>query len=436
MKPTTKHFVNYSLPYIIILVAITSVIAFPNPIFPYISKLDNTAISWMFSTSVLIILFFSMIYFYDDINQKNTRVITYFFIWTVICIVRGFFVAENYWDIKALITNIFGLLLIMVAYSATNKVIVQTILLYYVKYALPFSLVLIIFVSPDAYGFYLVPVSFLLLFIPALSRRSVALLLFFTAVVFIADLGARSNVIKFAMPVLVLFIYYFRDYISNYFLEIARLVLITTPIMLFILGVTGVFNVFHTTDYLGEQNITKTAYDGTQYEENLAGDTRTFIYEEVITSALKNDYWIFGRTPARGNDSASFGTDSFALTKRYERIANEVGIANVFTWIGVVGVALYFLVFFRASFLAVNRSNNIYAKMLGIYVAFRWLFSWIEDVNNFTLNYFMLWIMIGMCFSASFRLMTDYEVTIWIRGVFDKRYLNFDKYLKKEENEK
>ncbi len=436
MKPTTKHFVNYSLPYIIILVAITSVIAFPNPIFPYISKLDNTAISWMFSTSVLIILFFSIIYFYDDINQKNTRVITYFFIWTVICIVRGFFVAENYWDIKALITNIFGLLLIMVAYSATNKVIVQTILLYYVKYALPLFLVLIIFVSPDAYGFYLVPVSFLLLFIPALSRRSVALLLFFTAVVFIADLGARSNVIKFALPVLVLFIYYFRDYISNYFLEIARLVLITTPIMLFILGVTGVFNVFHTTDYLGEQNITKTAYDGTQYEENLAGDTRTFIYEEVITSALKNDYWIFGRTPARGNDSASFGAESFALTRRYERIANEVGIANVFTWMGLVGVIFYFLVFFRASFLAVNRSRNIYAKMLGIYVAFRWLYSWVEDVNNFSLNYFTLWIMIGMCFSASFRLMTDYEVTIWIRGVFDKRYLNFDKYLKKEENEK
>ena len=436
MKPTIKHFVNYSLPYIIILVAITSVIAFPNPIFPYISKLDNTAISWMFSTSVLIILFFSMIYFYDDINQKNTRVITYFLIWTVICIVRGFFVAENYWDIKALITNIFGLLLIMVAYSATNKVIVQTILLYYVKYALPLFLVLIIFVSPDAYGFYLVPVSFLLLFIPALSRRSVALLLFFTAVVFIADLGARSNVIKFALPVLVLFIYYFRDYISNYFLEIARLVLITTPIMLFILGVTGVFNVFHTTDYLGEQNITKTAYDGTQYEENLAGDTRTFIYEEVITSALKNDYWIFGRTPARGNDSASFGAESFALTRRYERIANEVGIANVFTWMGLVGVIFYFLVFFRASFLAVNRSRNIYAKMLGIYVAFRWLYSWVEDVNNFSLNYFTLWIMIGMCFSASFRLMTDYEVTIWIRGVFDKRYLNFDKYLKKEENEK
>ena len=149
MKPTTKHFVNYALPYIIILVAVFSVISFPNPIFPYLSLLNNTAISWMFSTSVLILLFFSMFYFYDDINRENTRVITYFFIWTVICITRGFFVAEHYWDIKALITNIFGLLLFMVAYSATNKVIVQTFLSYYVKYALPLFLILIILVNPE-----------------------------------------------------------------------------------------------------------------------------------------------------------------------------------------------------------------------------------------------------------------------------------------------
>ena len=59
-----------------------------------------------------------------------------------------------------------------------------------------------------------------------------------------------------------------------------------------------------------------------------------------------------------------------------------------------------------------------------------------EDINNFTLNYFTLWIIIGLCFSYSFRMMTDNEVTIWVRGIFDNRYLNFEKYRKKEENEK
>ena len=72
---------------------------------------------------------------------------------------------------------------------------------------------------------------------------------------------------------------------------------------------------------------------------------------------------------------------------------------------------------------------------MGIYVAFRWFYSWVEDINNFSLNYFMLLLMIGLCFSHSFRIMSNYEVAIWARGIFDKRYIDFDKHLKEEENE-
>lgn len=76
-------------------------------------------------------------------------------------------------------------------------------------------------------------------------------------------------------------------------------------------------------------------------------------------------------------------------------------------------------------------------KLIGLYIAFRWLFSWIEDVNNFSLNYFMLWIMMGMCYSYSFRDMTNKEVVFWIRGIFDARYIHFQNYLiKKRKYEK
>lgn len=435
MKPTTKHFVTFFLPYAIILIAIFSVISFPNLSLPYIFYLNNTAFAWTASFFILLVLFFSMRYFFDNINQRDSSVITYFLIWTIICIIRGMFVADGYWEYKGLITNITGLMLPLVAYSATNKVIVQSILSYYIKYALPLFLILIFLVQTDAYGFYLMPVSFLLLFLPALSTRQRILLLFFTAIVFLADLNARSNIVKFSIPIMLLIIYYMRDKISSKTLEIVRLTLIIAPLVFFTLAVMGVFNVFNMSDYLGDYEVTGTNNEGQRVELNVASDTRTFIYEEVLESAIYNNYWIFGRTPARGNDSVSFGAESFELTKRYERLANEVGIANVFTWMGVVGVILYFLIFFRASFLAVNRSKNIYAKMVGIYVAFRWAYSWVEDVNNFSLNYFMLWIMIGMCFSYSFRSMSNYEVTIWIRGAFDYRYLNFTKYLKREENE-
>ncbi|NLZ73420.1 MAG: hypothetical protein GX905_06335, partial [Bacteroidales bacterium] len=282
----------------------------------------------------------------------------------------------------------------------------------------------------------LMPISFLLLFLPALSNRQRLLLLLFTTIVLGADLGARSNVIKFGAPLIILIIYFFKDKISIKLLERVRLVLIIAPFVFVTLGITGIFNVFNISDYLGEFKTQGLSNEGERVELDLSTDTRTFLYVEVIQSAITNDYVFFGRTPARGNDSPSFGPYAYELTGRNERLTNEVGVLNVFTWTGVVGVILYMFVFFRSSYLAINRSENIYAKMLGLYVAFRWVYSWIEDVNDFTLNYFVLWLMIGLCFSYSFRMMSDYEVTIWIRGVFDTRYLNFEKYLKKEENEK
>lgn len=177
--------------------------------------------------------------------------------------------------------------------------------------------------------------------------------------------------------------------------------------------------------------------EGNIVEQDIIVDTRTFLYVEVLESAVNNNYWLLGRTPARGNDSDTFGVLAAELTGRYERIENEIGLANVFTWTGIVGVILYFLIFYRATFLAINKSRNIYVKMLGVYVAFRWLFSWIEDVNNFSLNYFMLMIMLGLCFSYSFRNMTDNEIIIWARGIFDVRYVRLQQILfKKEINEK
>ena len=436
MDYSTKQFTNYFLPISILLIGILNVTSYAVPRLPILLFLDKTIIKWIASFFILTLFLLSWRYFYDSVNKKNMMAVNVFLLWTIISILRGVLEVHSYWQWKGFISNIMGLLLVMVVYTATNKVAVQSLLSFYVKYALALFLILIFLISKGAYGFYLMPVSFLLLFIPALTTKQRVILFAFAFVVLVSNLGARSNVIKFAIPLIILFIYFFKSYLSNSILESLRIFLILAPFVFFTLGVFGVFNIFNMDDYLGEQHVTKTDSQGQEYEENLAGDTRTFIYVEVVKSAIKNDYWLFGRTPARGNDSAIFGAEAFEMSGRYERLANEVGVANVFTWMGVIGVFLYLLVFIKASYLAVNRSNNIYAKMMGIYVAFRWLYSWVEDINNFSLNYFMLWIMIGLCFSYSFRMMSDYEVTIWIRGVFDKRYLNFEQNLKKEENGK
>ena len=217
-------------------------------------------------------------------------------------------IAEIYWDWKGLITNAMALLLPIVAYSATNRKVIQYMLSYYIRYVLPLFVIFALILRADAYGFYLIPMSFLLLFFPVMTMRQKILMLAVTFVVITADLGARSNVIKFGIPVLILGFYYLRSMLTMKILETARLLLFIIPIMLFLLGVSDIFNVFKMDEYVkGDYTTVGTDEFGNRVEINVTTDTRTFIYTEVLQSAIKNNYWLFGRTPARGNDSEIFG---------------------------------------------------------------------------------------------------------------------------------
>lgn len=439
MHLSNRHIVTKLIPVTLLPLSVYSILLFLNTSIPIVVKLMNTFLRsnalWLtLSALILLIFYFSTRFFFDRKNAQDLRIVGIYLIWNIICIVRGIFVAEIYWDWRGLLTNATALLLPIAAYMATNKLVVQSQLFFYMRYVLPLFIIFYFAIWTNTYGFFLVPISFLLLFLPALTTRQKVILIVITLVVFLSDLGARSNILKFGTPLLLLVIYYMRKDIHTKVLNNVRLVFLITPLVLFLLGVSGIFNVFKMEEYL-KKDITTigTNTRGDQAEISLTIDTRTFIYDEVITSAIKNKYWLLGRTPARGNESETFGWMLYEITGRDERMSNEVGIANVFTWTGIIGVILYMMIFVKASYLAINRSNSTYAKILGVYVAFRWLLAWIEDMNNFTLNYLMIWIMIGLCVSHSFREMTDEEVTIWVRGIFDKKYLRLQHYLIKKQ---
>jgi hypothetical protein len=225
---------------------------------------------------------------------------------------------------------------------------------------------------------------------------------------------------RFSVAILLSSIYYFRKFISLRFIKALMYVLFAAPFVFFFLAIFGHFNVFDMQDYISGNYNVKTDKAGIDSEQSLVVDTRTFIYVDALQTASYYHSWLIGRSPARGTISPEFADDD--LNNRGERLANEVGISNIFTWTGVIGVILYFLVFFQASYTAIYKSGNIFAKILGLYIAFHWAYSWVEDFTNFTLNYFMIWVMIGLCFSTAFRQMTNKEVKVWVRGFFNVRY--------------
>lgn len=354
--------------------------------------------------------------------EKNFLFVKLYLYWNVICIVRGVFVADNYWEWKTLLATSFFLLLPLLVYTVNNSQAIQSIVTTWFRYALFIYLLFIPFIWGDGVGKFLIPFTFLLLFFPILNFKWKIIVLVVTIYVITFDITARSNVIKFTIPLVIGHLFYLRKILSVRVLNISRLLLLFSPFLFLFLAISGAFNVFKADEYVGDYTTkTDSHYDGPG-EESLTADSRTFLYIEVIESALRNEYVLLGRTPARGNDSASFGEfNKLTLnTGKLERFSNEVSILNIFTWLGAVGVLLYFLIFIKASYLAINQSNNIFMKLVGINVAFRWSYGWVEDFSEFDLSNIFLWIMIGMCFSESFRKMTDMEFRMWVRGIFEK----------------
>lgn len=107
-------------------------------------------------------------------------------------------------------------------------------------------------------------------------------------------------------------------------------------------------------------------------------------------------------------------------TGKYERYQNELCHLNIFTWLGVIGMLLYTLIYIRSSYLAVYRSNSYFLKLIGVFIAFHWAYGWIEDTTNFDILNISLWSAISMGLSSQFRAMTNQDFVEWFGAIFKK----------------
>ncbi|KHJ38167.1 hypothetical protein PBAC_17080 [Pedobacter glucosidilyticus] len=402
------------IPYSILFVSILSLN--PYSIYP----IGNTATTWIINMLILFSFYSVKPYLNLKTYKNELNIINFYLYYNIFCFFRGLFIAESYWDFKALFSNGLALLLPIVSFAGTNTSFVKGIIVFYLKFTLPLFLIFyFIILSKGASGFYLVPISFLALFLPLINKPWNWLVLSICIFVAVIELGARSNVIKFIIPLIFSSLYYFKIVHQKRILELIRKLIFAIPIAFLMLALFWNFNIFNINGYVeGNFEVNRSEkIGGKNVKEDLTVDTRTPLYLEVISTAQKYNSWIIGRSPARGNETELFSSLA-EITGRKERAGNEVAILNIFTWTGIIGVIFYFIIFYRASYLAVNYSNNIFSKILGLYIGFRWCYAWVEDINYFTLTTFFLWITIGFCYSISFRKMTDKEVQFWVNSIF------------------
>ena len=416
-----KNSLTKILPLLIIIVTISSIQQWLS------LAISTTLIAWVINFCIIYIVLkfktkYSKVLLTSYIEKYDWHLINIYLLWLLFNSIRGIFIADNYWEWKQLITGMQSLSLPLFIYIFSVTDISQRVLIYWFKYALLIFILLVPFLSTDAYHFYLGPLFMVGCFIPMVPKKWKYIIGGLLIIMLLINLGARSQVIKSAVVLLIASGIYFRKYISIKILKFIHAFCYILPIILLYLGISGTFNIFQDISSNEGKYVNKKVVNGEVKEEDLSADTRTFIYIEVLESALKHNYVIWGRTPARGNDSAAFGSFNAENLKtgKYERHSNELCHTNVFTWLGLIGVILYSLIYFRSSYLALYNSNNKYIKYLGCFIAFRWAYGWIEDFNRFDIMNISLWMMISMGISIQFRSMSNEQFKSWLNGIFRK----------------
>jgi len=405
-------------------------------IFPSLQVASNITSSFIPIVIISILILFNVfllkpIYFNKVEDDSLIWPIKLFLIWNIVTIVRGVFVAENYWEWKHLFLTGFVMLMPTFVYLFSNKLFTRQILSFWLKYIL-FSIVLFIpiIINPAFYGVYLSPIMIFLLLFPLLSIRWKFLIFILLIIAMYQSTGSRSLEIYYFISTVFGLLYYLRKFLNNFIFKIGHILFLILPFVLLLLGLTGTFNVFKMDQYING-NYQTTSYETGQKEKiSLKADTRTFIYVENIQSALKHNYVLQGRTPANGYDSKYFGNFlKYTLhTGKMQRFSSEVGILNIFLWGGLIGVGLYFLIFFYASYLAIYKSKSYFMKIIGLFIAFQWAYSFVSGYATFDMLNLTLWLLISMCYSTEFRKMDDKEFTQWFKNLFPS--IMYGKYIK------
>jgi hypothetical protein len=377
---------------------------------------------WAFRGMILVLLYINLqkIVSISQVDKPGFYLTILFIGLLTAGFIRASFYGDGYWMWKAIIGQFLITLFYIVILVSTNMQVVGRYYGLYWIFFLPLALISMLYQGTPTMLNY-VPFSTLMLFFILIPKQKRWMLLGIVALFFLTNFQRNDLVKIMVASALGLSISYFYYQIPKWSIRLAHLLFLILPLILLYLAVTDVFNVFKMDEYItGEYTQEITTAEGLE-EDNLKADTRTFIYRNVFATMQTYDAWIWGRSPAFGDEGYEdfWGVDE--ATGLLGRYGNEVGVMDILLWYGIVGVIIYFLIYVRASYIAVYQSNNRFAKAVGLYVAFCWMWSFIWEKPLFETFFMIDLVLLGLCFSKQFRESTDKEIGQWVNAIFNLR---------------
>lgn len=371
-------------------------------IIPIIANIFNPGIVGIpqLIAQILIIYFLYNLYGTKQFEILDGKLV--FKLWLVILffgVIRAFF--TNYSSYEGIRDSLLALLNIATVYCAylgglqNTKTYLKAFLIILLPCAIISSL------KWDAYGLtdvahILYPISLLLLLMPYVTKKLKIILIAIALFSFFYDVSVRSNILLLGFSFILLVLYLVSK--NNYQIRFRKVTWIgcfILPIVFLFLGVSGKYNFF------AKLMSSKITISGGGKNRTYLVDSRTVVYKDVFRSLDSAESWIIGKSPV-----SKIKTQMNLSNKKEGRGRTESGFLNILYFYGLIGVLCYMCLSMYASYLAVFRTNNKLVTLVGLYVAFKFLFIFIEEPSITMTTYFA----IGLCLNPEFRNMEEEEV--------------------------
>lgn len=345
-----------------------------------------------------------------------------FFLYTIIILVHSIIIADSYEKWRYLITVFFPMLLLpFISRLFQNIKVLGVFVEILLKFCIPLSFLFIILennlrLENNQYVYYSNFLYFLILIIPFISTKWKILVISVSIFSFIFNLDNRANLLNILVGYSFIFIYQFK-YIRFFIYKYLRLIFFLIPFV-FISG-AFLFN-FNIWQYMssGEQLSLQTESKDVTFLQ----DSRTGIYLDIYNHLNKNEWsWIFGASAVAVHDTIL--AESHEGYSEGRMGGSESGFLSFLLFGGIVYVFLYFLLNYYASKRAIGKFNNGFMHMLAAYIAFRWMFTFIENPMGFQFSWIINFMLIGLCYNINLSSISTYDLRDIIRNSLKYKFI-------------
>ena len=354
---------------------------------------------------------------FQFVSSFPRKVFTTFWLYSIFIIIYGLIYADVYWDYKiVMIRFIPGVIISFAIFLGLRFEESITLLKLIIKKILPIICIIGLFSYILFYNYHILgldnylsrsmaPLYFFILATPFLKREYKIYVIIFSIICIIIDPEWRVNILRLLSCYSFILIYYLFS-LRKIYLNIMGIIIFSIPLIFLYSGIKGNFDIFELMAGDNENNNT--------FQIN----TRTFLYDEIFASIVDEENNLF----IGGGASAKYKTTYFHDQKRsiyvdQTRYMSEVAFLNTLKNSGIIGVLIDALIIFVSGYYAINRSNNNFSKLLGLYMYFSWIIYFLEMPQALSSVYFFYYFIIGVCLNNSFRMSSDKKIKLFFKSL-------------------